>query len=303
MPEISKRLEIIKSSLAIEEMEIIELQSIRLKQLPIDEHVEKIITCIDNGEFGILSQMIEEYLASYTGIIPYEDQALQGLRIELKNLERNIQALSETRAEYLRMLHEFSGEYNKRLGELIKRLLQLREEYLAKASEKDSAHRYAYQEAKADSASFDKEYEENIKAPPLELTKEDREEIKKFYRQASRLCHPDTVEDSKKQQAEEIFKALGSAYEKGDKEAVKKILEALESGESFAVNSDVINDKNLLKKKIETLKAEVASLKAEIDVIEEDTIFKILNEIVDLDEYFEQKKVELTTQINSLESV
>ncbi len=167
------------------------------------------------------------------------------------------------------MLHEFNGEYNQRLGELIKRLLRLREERLAEASEQDSSHQEAYQEATADSASLKKEYEENIKEPPIELTKEDREEIKKLYRQAaSRLCHPDTVEDSKKQQAEGIFKALGSAYEKGDKEAVKKILEALQSGEIFAANSDVINNKKLLKKKIETLKAEVVSLKTEIEKIE-----------------------------------
>lgn len=110
-----------------------------------------------------------------------------------------------------------------------------------------------------------------------------------------------TVEENQKQRAEEIFKALSTAYQKGDLEAVKKILEDLQSGESFAVSSDIINDKELLSKKVTSLKAQAASLKAEIEEIESDKTFKTLCEIKDFDEYFGKIKVELITQIDSLE--
>ncbi|MGD9947229.1 MAG: DnaJ domain-containing protein, partial [Desulfobulbus sp.] len=248
------------------------------------------------------TQMTEEDLAPSSDIVTYEDAALPGLRIELLTLERNIQDLDNTKAEYLSMIHAFNEECDRRLGELIKKLVKLREErlFMFKPKLPDSSNDDTYEKSKNASESFRKQHKEIFREPIAELSAKDRAEIRKNYRQAGRLCHPDTVGDGKKKKAEEVFKTLSTAYAKGDKEAVKKILKALQSGECLASNFEVINDKALLKKKIENSKAKKKRLENELKNIKTDKIFQLLSHIDDWDEYFEHKKEALESQIHLL---
>ncbi len=242
--------------------------------------------------------MTEENQCQSSEIVIYKDAALPGLRIELIVLERKSQSLAATRAEYLKMINEFNEEYNRRLGDLIKKLIKLRNERLIKPSTLDASHKNAHEGTTGNSESFEKEHKEFILDPLAKLSKQDREEIKKNYRRAGRLCHPDTVDESKKQQAEKIFKSLSTAYKNGDKIAVKGILESLQSGECFASYSDIINDKILLQKKIKNLKKEIVRLEVEIERIRSDKITITISNINNMDEYFEHKKEELLSQIN-----
>ena len=246
--------------------------------------------------------MIEEDLAPSSDIVTCEDAALPGLRIELLTLERNIQELGNAKAEYLSMIHTFNEECNRRLGELIKKLVKLREErlFMFEPKSPDSSNDDAYEKSTNASESFGKQHEEIFREPLAGLTAKDRAEIRKNYRQAGRLCHPDTVGEGKKKKAEEIFKTLSTAYAKGDQEAVKKILEALQNGECLASNFEVMNDKALLKKKIDSLKTEKVHIENELERIEKDKIFQLLSHINDWDEYFERKKEELESQIHLL---
>lgn len=246
--------------------------------------------------------MIEADLAQSSGIVTCEDAALAGLRIELLTLERNIQDLGNAKAEHLRMINAFNEECNRKLGELIKKIVKLREErlFMFEPKSPDSSNDDAYGKSTNASESFGKQHEEIFREPIVELSARDRAEIRKNYRLAGRLCHPDTVGEGKKKKAEEIFKSLSTAYAKGEKEVVKKILEALQSGECLASNFEVMNDKALLKKKIEKFKAKKVRIENELGKIENDMVFQLLSRIDDWDEYFERKKEELESQIRLL---
>jgi len=93
--------------------------------------------------------MIEEDLAPSSDIVTCEDAALPGLRIELLTLERNIQELANAKAEYLSMIHAFNEECNRRLGELIKKLVKLREErlFMFEPKSPDSSNDDAYEKS------------------------------------------------------------------------------------------------------------------------------------------------------------
>lgn len=233
-------------------------------------------------------------------IVIYEDVALSRLRIELVVLEHKIDTLEATKDEYLGMISAFNEEHNKRLGGLINELNKLREERVFKPLAHDDFHKDAHNDTKGNSKSFKREDKELVLEPQAKLSEQDREEIKKIYRQAGRLCHPDVVEESKKQQAKEIFQLLSMEYKNGNMTAVKKILESLQSGEYFVNYSDVINDKVLLGRKINNLKEAIIRLEVEIEKIKkEKATIKILN-ISDMNEYFSCKKKELIAQINLL---
>src|SRR5699024_5267806 len=55
------------------------------------------------------------------------------------------------------------------------------------------------------------------------LNDEDKKTIKKVYRQASQICHPDRVSEDMKDIAQEIFIQLNEAYNANDLKAVKRI--------------------------------------------------------------------------------
>jgi chromosome segregation ATPase len=67
-----------------------------------------------------------------TSIINYEDKDLARLKKELKFLESTLQTLIEQKTECLNDIEEFNREYNLRLGDVIREILNLRREILYK---------------------------------------------------------------------------------------------------------------------------------------------------------------------------
>lgn len=239
-------------------------------------------------------------------LVTYEDAALPGLRLELLDLERKIQQLSAAREAHLDKIRAFNQEYQRRLGDLVRKLVEIRQELFVKLNPPGPENPSGNEKEKArgqsgtDSESFHKKQKESIREPLLELSEQDREELKKYYRQAGRLCHPDIVDEDKKQQAGEIFKELNAAYTKADKAAVQRILSGLQNGEYLAGSPDVINNKALLEKRIHKLKEEQARHEGELERIRNDRMFRAVSSIGNLDAYFDLKKEELEYEINLL---
>jgi hypothetical protein len=109
MIEIIKRLEIIKSSILIEDIEIIELQIMKLSSQNIDVDVKNIILKLENSEYSLALDLIENYISQHTGLVLYEDKELLSLKFELKQLEIKFQDLLEEKTEYLNELEEFNA--------------------------------------------------------------------------------------------------------------------------------------------------------------------------------------------------
>jgi len=246
--------------------------------------------------------MIEAERDPAKALVAYQDAALPGLRIELLDLERKVQDLSAARDADLGKIHAFNQEYQRRLGDLIKKLAEIRQELFVKLNPPapEGPRQDTRERSTNDSERFRKKAELLPREPLLELSEQEREEIKKEYRQAGRLCHPDIVDEDKKEQAGEIFKELSAAYQKADRVAVKRILTALQSGEYLAGSSDPINDKLLLEKRIKKLKEEQVRHEEELNRIRNDRIFRAVSSIDNLDAYFDLKKEELEYQINLL---
>ena len=379
MQQILKRLELIKTSIVIEDEEIIELQVAKLSSMDVDDEVKKILQKIADCDYGSVVLDIENYIAKYSGVVVYEDKELQGLRLELKVLENRLQELSEQKNEYINTINEFNTKYNLVLGDLIQKILHLKQEILyletisknseyqrrkdkfektkseyedlkeefdeivkelkdkdvldddydeiyeeykrvkEELKEKEQELNYEkekfeeledeleddpaweeYQKAKEDYEEFSEEYEEIINEDRCELNDEELAELKKIYRKASKLCHPDIVADELKEQAHEIMQQLNEAYSRKDLKIVKEILLDLESGNGFKIASDAITDKELLKSKIVVMREEIEKVSVELEEIKQDEVVEIIDEIDDWDEYLESLKVQLEDEYERL---
>lgn len=366
MQQILKRLELIKTGITIEDEEIIEMQMLKIASLNADNDVKDILKLLKENNFTRALAYIDAYLTRYSGLALYQDQELSGLKMELKVLEAELQALSEERVEYLNEIDEFNTRYSLHLGETIRKILELKEKILKRVIEKkqqrfenlkreydeiksvvedleerlaqldefDDAYDElyeelqkqkeklnekrketkqakveleedeafeAYEEVKEDYEEFNKEYKEVLSQERFELDEEEKKELKKLFRKASRLCHPDIVADELKEQAHEIMAELNEAYKQQDIDKVKKILHALENGTGFEVASDKINDKELLKTKIGSIREDIEALKAELTEIKEDETYKTLQEIDDLESYLDEMKDALAQEMDRLQ--
>lgn len=129
MKEILKRLEIIKSCISIEDEESLYSQVQRLKTLELDKEVQEILTLIENTNFQKVITLIDSYITKFTSLIVYEDKEIQGLKLELKLLEKELLSISCILEDYHSQINSFNSKYHKELGLLIEEVLILREEY------------------------------------------------------------------------------------------------------------------------------------------------------------------------------
>lgn len=301
MKEILKRLEIIKSCIAIEDEDSLYPQVHRLHSLEIDEEVKKILKLIEDTNFQEVVSLIDQYLSQFSSLVVHEDKEIQGLKLELKVLEKELLILSCQIEEYHNKINDFNGRYHKEVGVLIEEILILREEYFEYLYKKEGQrYEYEYYEAKKDFENFHEEVKKFKLDDPFELTKKEKIELKRLYKKASRLCHPDIIEDMQKEKAEEIFKELNAAYQQNNLKKVSTILNNLLVGETFSCESDILFDRNILKNKIEMAREKIKLAKTEIEIIKRDETFILINKIDDLDEYIYEMKQELKEEKDNL---
>jgi len=298
MKQILKRLEIIKSSITIEDDETIQLQISRLYELNIDEDVKSILILIQNTDFEKVIPLIDTYVRQFTSLVVYENEEVQGLKLELRLLEKQFLLLSCRVEEYHNIVNDFNAKYHLELGHLIEEVLVLREEFyeFMYKNSNESEYEYEYFEAKKDFESFHDEFKNQHYETPNEINKKEKKELKRLYKKASKLCHPDIIEEDKKEKAEDIFKALNAAYQQKDIKKVSEILEQLLTGESFSITSDSVFDKKILKRKIDATRQKIKSIKLELESIKQNETFILVNKVNDMDEYFKDKEEELQVE-------
>jgi len=301
MKEILKRLEIIKNCISIEDEEILYIQVERMYKLPIDNRVEEILLLIKNTNFQKVIPLIDNYIKSCSSLVLHEDKETQGLKLELKLLEKELLILSCEIEEYHNLINGFNSKYHKELGLLIEEILILREEYFEYLYKKDNQrYEYEYFEAKKDFENFHEEIKNFKIEKPFELDKKEKAELKRLYKKASRLCHPDIIEEGKRAKAEEIFKELNGAYQQNDIKKVSDILNYLLKAENYSYESDILFDKDILKNKIEITREKIKAVKIEIEIIQKDETYLLINNIDNIEEYLYDLKEELKEEKSTI---
>lgn len=230
---ILKRLEIIKSAIAIEEIELVDLQIVKLEAMELDLSVRNIIQLIKANNFETVIEKIDQYRIANTGLSKSEDPQIQGLKLELKVLEDELSRLVDTKTGYEHQINIFNQQYTARLGSLISQILKLQEELAEEDSPEKEALHQEYEE-------FHKTYQEQFKEPITKLDADQIETLKKAFRKASHLCHPDKLTDEHKAKGAEYFVALSEAYHKQDMKKVQEILSKLEAGDALILHQIVL---------------------------------------------------------------
>jgi hypothetical protein len=292
--KIIKRLELIKNLIALEEEKEISIHLLKLKEYSLNGELGGIIILLEEKSYSKAMAAIEAFINKHHQLIVYSDSELEGLKLEAKTLEAELNLLSNEKADLEKLIHEFAVRHNQELGELIIKLLRLRKEQ-SKGTPQQA-------EAEKDYEDYHKEYEITKEEKIIELTDEELKELKQKYRQASKLCHPDVVSEEQKELANKIFSELNEAYERNDLQRVREILDNLEKGDFFINKSDAVNEKQLMKVEIEKLRLRIKELKEQLQVIKESETYTTITTIGDWDNYFKETKQKLSKELTILEN-
>lgn len=300
---INLRLQAIRNLIDLEEMDVLTSQVKKLHGVDEDDELQEIITCITARLFDKAKRQITRYLESHQQLAQYVDPEINQLEMLLQALEINLKALSDQKVEMERKIISFDQLTTENLGKVIEEYLRLRSEVLKKTSEKleTTAQQQEAKKAKDEYEEYQKEYEEVKEECIAKLDDKEQKELKKLYRKASRLCHPDMVDAENKKMAQEVFTKLNEAYKKNDPEAVATICAKLESGQLHMPHRKAMGNKTLLETRIKELQKEVATITGELVAIYKSATYQKIISIDDYEEYFVLQREQLQAAIAELE--
>ncbi len=210
------------------------------------------------------------------------------LQQDKKNLADTLKSIDFKELDsFLLKLHELQSDYNNIKDEL---------EEIEELSS-------TYNEAKNDYEEFKNDYEEQLKDTTSKLNITDTKELKSLYRKACKICHPDIVLESLRDDANEIMQELNSSYSKNDLSHVKKILASLKNGKKFTATSETVDNYKLLANQISSIKEKIQEISLDLEAIYQDEDYELIMNQKKWKSYFITKEKELQKEHNSLEKL
>jgi hypothetical protein len=265
-----RRLEMVRNLILLGEQEDLPRHLVKLRAVAQALQFQPIMQALERGAYKEALESIEDYLRRRSAIVVREDTDVPRLQLELQALELRLLSLSEEKDDLERRLVIFNRRYSDALGPLLTEVLKARAD-LAKqeaevsrrrategqASMQDAEHdAQRAEQARRDWQDYEDEYtEQQAAAPPGKLSAEEEAELKRLYRRACGLCHPDKFSEEQKSAAHRAFVRLQEIYNANDLQALGELYEELKAGGlSIAPRSSTLSRADALRAAIAELR-------------------------------------------------
>jgi len=230
-----------------------------------------------------------------TSLTPFDDDQQFILKEILEVLQSEFLVVNCEKNDLEKQLSCFHHRYTLEVGAMLLQILTLQkllynddEQRKKEVEEQEYVFREQFQRSK------------NIKIK--ELNVEEQNEIKKKFRKASFLCHPDIVSSENKEIAQQIFIDLKKAYDNNELEKVTEILNNLETDTFFNLNKQQISEIDKLMLEIQKLKTQIKEINKYIDNIKKSETYQIIINIENWDKYFVDIKEQLFLTLHKLKN-
>ena len=303
--QICIRLETLKNVILLNDREDINYQLQKIKKMVISSidnstsAIWDIIKSAEEQKYSIAVVGINHFVAKFQRLTVYVDSEIAAMRLEIKSLGIQVSSLDDEKSDIERLLFAFNNRYIFELGELMHKILFIRKEQLKEEVERDDMKEKEAKEAEDDYTNFNQSYEES-KEHINEITEEQQSDLKQKYRKASKLCHPDIVNEMQREQAKILFQNLKNAYDKNDLDFVSQILSELEDG-MFSDKAYEINEKQELTSTIKRLRINRDELERELIKLKQSEVYKLIIKVIDWNSYFSDKKIRMQEELERLE--
>lgn len=296
LSKIIKRLEILKNYILLEDIEELSREIAKLQAYNYNSDLHSILEFVEKEEFASAINEIQNFISKNQQLSIWIDPEIAALKLEIKILENQLNSYDNEKIELEKVLSDFQRRHTIELGEIILDILRLRKL-------KFKSDKAKFEEAENDEKQYREQVDAEKEKDVHELTEEQKTELKKKYRKATVLCHPDKFANESaeiQKQAEDIFKELNEANEKNDVQRVSEILSNLEKGILSTIKGDRLTDIDKLRATIERLRVKVKTIETQIVTIKQSEAFIIINKLNDWDDYFNITKEKLQRELEEL---
>lgn len=292
---IRKRLQIIKNYIELEEYIEIKKEVHKLSEYKDDRDISRIYNATLNNDFIKVIDEIESFFKKYDSITIYEDPEIFTLKLEVRILENKLNAFSNEKVDIEKVIADFHHSYSMEVGDIILEILNLRKLKYANDKNKQKEVEEHFNE-------FKEEFENEKNKTVFELSEDEKLELKKKFRKATFLCHPDKVSDDFKELANSMFIELKKANDENNLKKVDEILSELEKGNFFKPKSETISEKDKLKAYYSKLNIQVKQIEEEIFKLINSETYQLIISIQDWSDYFSELKIKLENELKALKS-
>jgi len=309
---ILKRVEVLKTVIALEDIEDIRTQLVKIANMVEDvdntswsgiSKVKDIIELVKGNNYHQAISKITILLQQQRQITVYQDPEIAALKLEIRAFEYQVSSLQDELTEVEKLIHLYEVRHNQELGSILCHLLRIRIK-IFKEQAKDDANKQAdYDEAKRDFEEFNKSYKELEKEKINDLPEKDMKELKKLFREASKKCHPDVVSDELHDKAAEMFISLHKAYKTNNLEKIKEIAKELEKNDPFIPMSETIENKSKFLSKITELRKVRNELLRKLKEVKGSEVYETVAKITNWNSHFSGIKKKLQSELDSLEKL
>jgi hypothetical protein len=189
--------------------------------------------------------------------------------------------------------------HDRELGALLLALLAKRKAKAAQEAQdnpEDEAKQQRKTETEEDYSHYQQSYDQHKEEKIQALNPEEKKNIKKMYREASKLCHPDIVAEEFKEEAQTLFVELDQAYKAQDFAQVQETLTHLKKG-IFRTQSQSVSEKESLKVALAKMERRITQIVEAVQALKASDTYQKVSALEDWDAYFAEMKEALEEEL------
>ena len=286
-----------------EEVKPLKQTSERLRQSEHAPALSYLLNAIDNDRINDAATLVKDLLRQQEQqLAVYIDPVIGALKVELTYQQNELSKKEVTSEEYSKLIDLFHARYFSKVGYLIEKLLFLRREKLRIQVRMNPDLQKLLDLAEQEYTDFFEYKEQSKDGIIYQLSDAKLKEIKRLYRRASMVCHPDRVKEEQRAQAEELFNKLQKAYKRNDIKKVRSIATFLEKADHFDMKIDAYDNVEVVRAQIENILAQIEEKEDEIATILGSSAYQTVKGIKeDWNDYFAVIQDNFKAQIGEIE--
>lgn len=308
-PELINRLDALKSLLDLGDLDLVSLAASRFEHGLEQTEIVAILSALADHRYLEAANLIDQLLSDGTRLAHWIDPEIALLQAELERVTSLLADLETEQVELGHLISRFQAAHNEVLGERIRKLLKLRLRLLERQIKTNPEKQSAYDQASRDFDEFQRDQDiqkETDARTQWNLTEEEQKELKSLFRKGSKKCHPDLVPAEHHDAAAQMFRELCGAYEEGDLEQLRQLVQRTEAG-LFDAPSETRDSearrKERLKAKIAGIREALERTRANVQGIKVSTTYQTMKENADWGRLFETQANFLDEEIEKLTSM
>ncbi len=227
------------------------------------------------------------------------------LLAQVRAQEDTVAQLEEEKAGCQYQIEQYYRLLRGRVGDLLTELLavqlQLARQRAGQTGRRSDAEAARGWQERLDSTN--RVIQDAITHQPVDLAETAQPELKRLYRQAVTLAHPDrhTADPDRMAQATAFMMQLNDAYQRQDLPTVRRLVQDLTDGRLFLVRDDTTYSIDTLRQWLQRLADRQQALQAEIAQLTAESAYQYMTNGTDLTTHFTQLHTALTQQLAQLQ--